>query len=199
MSVPVSRVPSTSPSRQKRILVFAGEFATTEGDRWLLDDIVDEFLLQGARVDVLVFDNKRPRPRGVTTGKNGQLRTISVGPESAPQGATAKLSGRLKAALLMHTVAYRILSREVYDFAVFTSVGSVTAGLPWRLRACGIVKRLIFVLWDFFPIHQMEIGRLPSHRIVNLLRHIEYLNFSNADSVAVMSLSIGDPPLPRLP
>ncbi len=35
---------------QQRVLVFAGAFSTSDADRWLLDDLVDEFVAQGAAV-----------------------------------------------------------------------------------------------------------------------------------------------------
>lgn len=174
-------------SQHKRILVFASDFSTSEGDRWLIDDLVDEFLEDGAEVDVLVFDNKRPRPRGVATSPDRRLRTISVGPMSVPQGTAAKIYARFTAVLLMHTTAYRVLRGQTYDFAVFTSVGAVSAGLPSLLRAKGVVRRLIFILWDFFPVHQIEIGRLPLNQFTRLLRHLEYFSFAKADIVALMS------------
>lgn len=186
---PAEPAETTNGKRRPKILVFASDFSTSVDDKWLIDDLVDEFLGKGALVDVLVFDNKRPRPRGVTMRNDGRLRLISVGPKSAPRGVWSRLYGRLSAAVLMHTTAHRTLSRETYDFAVFMSVGAVTLGLPRRLRAEGVVRNLVFVLWDFFPIHQMEIGRLPTRRITGLLRHIEYFSFATADTVALMSLA----------
>ena len=181
--------PAGNPSadKRKKILVFASDFSTSDDDRWLIDDIVDEFLRGGASVDVLVFDSKRPRPRGVTLRNDGQLKIISVGPETVAVGTWHRLFGRFSAGILMHTSAHRLLSSQAYDLAVFMSVGAVTMGLPRRLRAKGAVKNLVFVLWDFFPIHQIEIGRLPSRGIFRLLRHLEFFSFANADTVALMS------------
>ncbi|MDP9904642.1 glycosyltransferase involved in cell wall biosynthesis [Arthrobacter bambusae] len=87
----------------------------------------------------------------------------------------------------MHTTAYGVLKREKYDVAVFTSIAATAAAVPGRLRRSGAVKNLVFVLWDFFPVHQIEIGRLPSNRLVKSLRWLEYFSFATADRVAVMS------------
>lgn len=178
---------SRGTEQQKKVLVFASDFSTSDDDRWLIDDLVDEFLSAGASVDVLVFDSKRPRPRGVTTRNDGQLRIISVGPESPSAASWHRLLGRLSAGIRMHTSAYRVLSSQTYDLAVFMSVGAVSMGLPRRLRAKRVVKNLVFVLWDFFPVHQIEIGRLPSRGIFRFLRHLELFSFANADTVALMS------------
>lgn len=175
------------PEQEKRVLVFAGDFSTTEDDRWLIDDIVDEFVAQGALVDVLAFDNKRPRPRGVTRRNNGRVRIISVGPEKALTGRLAKVLSRLQSALLMHAQVLTTLRGRTYDLAVFTSVAVLSAGLPRLLRARGRVKHLTFVLWDFFPVHQIEVNRLPSNAVVRFLKHLELFNFAKADTVAVMS------------
>ncbi|MBB6404754.1 glycosyltransferase involved in cell wall biosynthesis [Arthrobacter sp. AZCC_0090] len=138
-------------------------------------------------MDVLAFDNKRPRPRGVSERSDGRVRVISVGPEKTPKGSFAKILSRLKSAVLMHTSAYGVLRREEYDVAVFTSIAAMAAGVPGRLRLSGAVKNLVFVLWDFFPVHQVEIARLPSNPLVKSLRWLEYLSFAKADNVAVMS------------
>lgn len=178
--------------RRRRLLVFAGEFSTTPDDRWLLDDIVDELGDQGAAVDVIVFDNDRPRPRGVSVRNGGQLRIISVGPEKRPRTFVGKAWGYLYSAALMHTRVHRLIARERYDLALFTSIGIMTAGFPGRLKASGQVEKLLFILWDFFPVHQMEIGRLPDNALTGYLRHAECSSFVKADVVAVMSPANAD-------
>jgi glycosyltransferase involved in cell wall biosynthesis len=45
----------------------------------------------------------------------------------------------------------------------------------------------VFVLWDFFPIHQLEIGRISSRFLHAPLRAIEALSMKSADVIAVMS------------
>ena len=68
------------------------------------------------------------------------------------------------------------------------SIGALNAGLPARLRRRGIARSSVFVMWDFFPVHQLEIGRLPRVPVVpELLRRMERRAVAAADSVAVMS------------
>lgn len=173
--------------KPRRVLVFAGEFSTSAQDRWLLDDIVDEFVDQGVSVDVLVFDNKRVRPRSVTSRREGRIRVISVGPEAPSKGSFRKVLSRVVSAGRLHAAAHKLLSGEIYDLGLFTSVAAMSAGVPRRLRASGTVKTLAFIQWDFFPVHQIEIGRLPGHALIRLLRRLEYFNIATSDVVAVMS------------
>ncbi|MDQ0824666.1 glycosyltransferase involved in cell wall biosynthesis [Arthrobacter sp. B2I5] len=175
------------PGRATRVLVFAGAFSTSDDDRWLLDDLVDELVSQGSQVDVLAFDNTRVRPRGVEQRKEGRVRIISVGPERLPGTAADKILSRALSAVRMYTNAYGILKRQKYDIGVFTSVAATSAGLARRLRNKNVIKRLVFIQWDFFPIHQIEIGRLPGNPITRSLRHIESFCIAKSDVIAVMS------------
>lgn len=173
--------------RPQRVLVFAGEFSTSVDDRWLLDDIVDEFVDQGARVDVLVFDNKRVRPRGVSSRREGRIRVISVGPEAPSGGTLRKVGSRVASAARMQVAAHKLLRHESYDLGLFTSIAATSAGVPRRLRASGVIETLVFIQWDFFPVHQIEIGRLPGNALIRALRRLEYSNIAKSDVVAVMS------------
>lgn len=174
---------------KNRILVLTADFSTSVDDRWLMDDLVDAFVAKGAQVDVVVFDNKRIRPRGVSIRNGHRVRVISVGPARLPKGRLDKAWSYLYSAALLHTRVYRLVRNENYDLALFTSIGVISAGLPARIRGSRIAKRLVFLLWDFFPVHQMEIGRLPKNALTESLRLLELSTFKNADHVAVMSPS----------
>ena len=172
---------------QQRVLVFAGAFSTSDADRWLLDDLVDEFVAQGALVDVLVFDTQRVRPRGVERRNGDRIRMISVGPEGLPRSGAGKILSRLAAAARMQLSAYGILRKQTYDLGVFTSIAVMSAGLARRLRSANVIADLVFIEWDFFPVHQIEIGRLPGNIFMRSLRHLEYFCIANSDTIAVMS------------
>jgi glycosyltransferase involved in cell wall biosynthesis len=74
-----------------------------------------------------------------------------------------------------------------YDLCVFTSPAVVSGGLPARLRRRGIARQLLFVLWDFFPIHHTEIGRVPSGPLESVLKRAELACIQDCDVIAVMS------------
>lgn len=187
MRADAGRREDAHPGKGKRVLVLAGAFSTSNEDRWLLDDLVDEFVAKGAQVDVLAFDNTRVRPRGIEQRSDGRIRILSVGPERVPRSAAGKLLNRALAAGRMYTSAYGILKRQKYDIGVFTSVAATSGGLARALRTKNVIAHLVFVQWDFFPIHQIEIGRLPSNSITRSLRLIEFFCIAKSDVIAVMS------------
>lgn len=169
-----------------RILIITPSFRAEEGRRWLLDDLATELVRQGHAVDVVVHNPTVARPRGERTYKDG-VRTFSVGATRDVQSAPAKLLSYLVTGLRAHTSGLRWASRGRYDLCVFTSIGLFSFGLPARLRRTGVARRLLFVLWDFFPVHQVEVGRMSAGVHVPVLKWLEFRSFARADVVAVMS------------
>lgn len=169
------------------VLIVTGNFEGPRSSPWLLDDLANEFAAQGDTVDVIVHDTKSARPRGITTSRDDSIRVLSVGPARLRAGFAGKVVGFLSAIWGLHTRGIRHAHRYRYDLCVYTSIGLFSWGFPARLRAARTVARSIFVLWDFFPIHQWEIGRIPRWSPVRLLRRLEALTFRNADVVALMS------------
>jgi glycosyltransferase involved in cell wall biosynthesis len=70
---------------------------------------------------------------------------------------------------------------------IFSSIGITTAGFPRRLRRAGVSKSLAFILWDFFPIHHIEVGRVRVRWLHRPLKVLERAALSTADVIAVMS------------
>lgn len=170
-----------------RFLIVAQSFAGPNVQPWLVDDLANSLVDKGHSVDVIVAQAKNPRPKGEMLGTRPGLRVFSVGVESLRSSSFEKLLGHLNAGFGLHTSGFRWAKENSYDSCIFFSIGSFTWGFPKRIRACGIAKKLVFFLWDFFPIHQLEIGRIRRNRLEWLMKKAEFWSFQNADVVALMS------------
>jgi len=170
-----------------RILIVTSHFAGENQNAWLLDDLAIALADAGDEVDVLVHDTKHGRPRGRNPYQDGRIRLFSVGPTKIRQGRVGKFMNHVVAGWGLHTLGFQLARRTRYDLCIYTSIGIFSWGLPTRLRRVGLVRRSVFVLWDFFPIHQIEIGRIARKALHAPLRAIEALSMNRADAIAVMS------------
>lgn len=170
-----------------RVLLVTQNFATPATNEWLLDDLAYALARRGAQVDVIVHSPTVPRPRGADTTRHPQVTVFSVGAERAPQSAFGKAVAYASTAIRLHTSAWKHVRNNSYDLVIFNSIGCFTFGFPARLRRRGVTKQLLFLLWDFFPVHQLEIGRVRWKALGPLLKHCEWRSMRNADSVAIMS------------
>jgi glycosyltransferase involved in cell wall biosynthesis len=169
-----------------RVLVVTSVFAPVGGNPWLIDDLVEVMAQKGAVVDVVVLDTKQPRPRGRQASATDGVAVWSVGPERAPASRTRALTAYLGGFARLHTSTWRQIRHRDYDLCVFTSIAVATGGFPARVRRAGVARTLVLVMWDFFPIHHVEIGRVPS-QLSPWLRRAESAAISASDVVAVMS------------
>lgn len=171
-----------------RILVVAGSFAGPGSNPWLTDDLVAELADRGHSVDVIVASATRPRPRGRQPHASPRVKVWSTGVTRPPRkGRIGKLLSYALTAVRTHLGSGAFLDAKGYDLCIFTSLGAFTFGLPARLRRRSIARILLFVLWDFFPIHQIEIGRIRRASLHKPLKWIERRSFNRADLIAVMS------------
>jgi glycosyltransferase involved in cell wall biosynthesis len=169
-----------------KILLVTGNFAAPGVNPWLLDDLAEAFADAGHEVDVIVHSATAPRPRGVAR-RGERVRVLSVGATSAPRSTVAKLRSYIGTAARLHTTGARFAAGATYDLAVYTSIAAFSFGFPARMRRRGTARRLLFVMWDFFPVHQIEIGRIRPAGMAPLLKLVERLSIRRADVIAVMS------------
>jgi glycosyltransferase involved in cell wall biosynthesis len=170
-----------------KVLLVTGNFTAPGVNPWLLDDLAASLAHAGHDVDVIVHSPTAPRPRGLTIGETPRIRILSVGATTRPASAVAKLRSYIATAVRLHTTGTRFAAASTYDLAVYPSIAAFSFGFPSRIRRKGIARRLLFVMWDFFPIHQMEIGRIKPAAIAPMLKWIERLAIRRADTIAVMS------------
>jgi glycosyltransferase involved in cell wall biosynthesis len=170
-----------------RVLIVTGDFAGTNRNPWLLDDLAVALADAGDDVDVLVYDTNHARAPGRNEYSDKRIRLFSVGPTVIRSGRLGKFVNHVAAGWGLHTLGFRLVRRRRYDLIVYTSIGIFSWGLPARLRRAGIARRSVFVLWDFFPIHQLEIGRIRRKVLHAPLRAMEALSMKDADVITVMS------------
>lgn len=170
-----------------QVLLITGGFAGPGRQPWLLDDLATALVRAGHTVDVIVGDTKSSRPRGEQPAEDPRITIFSVGATSSPRGRLARLHTRLRVGIGLHTSAYAWATSRRYDLCIFTSPASFSWGLPRRLRRAGITRRTLLFLWDFFPIHQLEIGRINQPAIARVMKFVERWAIDGADVVALMS------------
>ena len=174
-----------------KILLVTGNFAAPGINPWLLDDLANSLAAAGHLVDVVVHSPTAPRPRGLSVDGTPGVRVLSVGASTAPASSLAKLRSYVATAFRLHTTAARFVGTGSYDLCIYPSIGAFSFGFPNRVRRSGIAKKLLFVLWDFFPVHQVEIGRIRPAALAPVLKLLERASISRADVIAVMSAANG--------
>lgn len=170
----------------KKILLVTTMFEGGGRGAWLLDDLAAEFARAGNQVDVVVADAQYPRPRGWTETTEKGARVLSVGPDHGAGGTFGKLLRYLQVGIGLHGLGFRETGSD-YDIAIYTSIAAFSWGFPSRMRRLGRVKQLTLVYWDFFPIHQYEIGRMRVRAIRPIAKWAERAAMKRADRIAVMS------------
>ncbi|WP_159600686.1 glycosyltransferase family 4 protein [Agromyces humi] len=169
-----------------RILIVTSTFGGGVGNPWLLDDLAAALTERGHSVDVLVHDWKHRRPRGVRRDPNSGARVANV-VRPVRRGPLLALRSQLAAAAGLHGYGARLTASEHYDVGISTSIASLTWGLPARLRRRGTIDRHLVFLWDFFPLHQVEIGRLSLGPATRLFTAMERRALESADVIATMT------------
>lgn len=170
-----------------KFLLVTGNFASAGANPWLLDDLASAIVRAGHSVDVIVASPTAARPRGFGEASTTGLTVWSVGAVRAPRSAPAKAWSYMSTAIRIHTSGWTFASRSDYDAVIFTSIAAFAFGFPGRFRRARKSLKLIMVMWDFFPIHQVEIGRIRGGAFVRLLKFLEWRAIRPADTVAVMT------------
>lgn len=170
-----------------KVLVVTGQYAADGPNPWLLDDLCVELARVGHEVSVMVHDPKHGRPWAPIPSGSPGLRAWSVGSTRDRQGRLQKIAGYLQAGVGLHTRGFRQVRDQSYDLCLYTSIAAFSWGFPSRVRRRGIATKLVLILWDFFPIHQIEIGRIRAKILSRPLKAIERLAIRRADVVALMT------------
>ena len=170
-----------------RVLIMTGGFAGPSRQPWLMDDLAEALADVGHSVEVVVFDSKDPRPRGEQQSHGLGITVFSAGIARRPRGPLKRVRSHIAVAVGLHVCAFRWARQRHYDLCIFTSPALLSWWLPWRLRRAGATSHTLLFLWDFFPIHQLEIGRIGFSWLGRALKLLERSAISGADTVALMS------------
>ena len=152
-----------------------------------MDDLAEALVRAGHTVDVIVADPKNARARGLQPPQKERLRVFSVGPQRDRRSVLGRVLGHAAVVVGLWRHGRPWATAQHYDLGLYTSVATFSWGLPGHLRRRRVIDNLTLILWDFFPIHQFEIGRLRARWAAPVLRGIEAAAIRPADRVALMS------------
>lgn len=172
-----------------RLLVLADTFSIDGTSPWLIEDLVGALVRHGHSVDVIAKDMLTPRPLGAQPGPVEGVTVFSVGVTEAPTSVVDRRLRLPRAMVRLRRSAAQWCRGRRYDAVLYTSLSWTKAGLPGHLVRTGVAGVAVLVHWDFFPVHQREIGhfgRLPA-AVDPVLRAIESRAARQADVVAVMT------------
>jgi len=171
----------------KRFLFLVKRMARSEADLWLTDEMIFALADRNMVVDVLLFDLTGTWEEGrIELRKNVTLYCYRLLDRQHRRGLINLV--RLIFAWLRAIVLCRsVIRQSTYDVVVNFSIASIFAGVAGRVKRNTPHAKSLLVLWDFFPVHQLEIGKIKSRLLGKLLYAIERREVFTADFVGLMS------------
>lgn len=146
-----------------RFLMITMQYPTGDGQSYLTTELADALVADKHEVEVLHLDwsaTQGDRVEELRTA--GGVRVVRCAPRFISgfgsliqSGTKFLLSGRRAA-----NVARRHFALSTFDAAIAWMPATAIAPLVNLLEPTGIRHRLLFI-WDFFPNHHHEIGRIP--------------------------------------
>lgn len=169
-----------------RALIFAKRFSSDGRNKWLVDDLVDELAERGWQVQVVLFDLQGEWSYGqYRVSENVSVFAFPVldrTPRYLPGKYLVFLKNWIRA-----SVACRRRDFGDCDLLINFSIASIFYGLAKSLMRRHSRLRSLLILWDFFPIHQLEIGKIRSRLLGRLLYQMENREIRAYQNVALMS------------
>ena len=158
-----------------RFLLITMQYPIAADQSYLTTELADGLVALGHSVEVLHLDwNGDAQARPLARMTAGGVRVVRCSARSlsglGPLVADASkflLSGRTAA-----RVAHSHFDLEGFDVAIAWMPASAIAPLVTRLKRARVPNRLLFI-WDFFPDHHYEIGRIRSRLVARVAHLIE--------------------------
>lgn len=168
----------------KKALLLTTKIGYSSGARWLTDDFVDELLNLGWSVDVVVMNLS-----GVKVNRDANCRpNLSVETFSVNRKRPFLLFTLLYAyARVLYFVVKCLLLRKSYDLVISHSIGSIFPFVVSFMHLLRRVKKSLFVMWDFFPVHHHQIGVVKPRIFLPLLKTLEKRVVFSHSAIAFMS------------
>jgi glycosyltransferase involved in cell wall biosynthesis len=155
-----------------RFLMITMQFPTGEGQSYLTTELADELVAGGHEVEVLHLDwAAAPSAAVEDFVTQAGVRVLRCSPRYISgfgrlvrHASKFVLSGRRAA-----RIAERCFDLASFDAAIAWMPAVAIAPLVKMIGRAGIRNRLLFI-WDFFPDHHHEIGRVPGGLPLRLAR-----------------------------
>jgi hypothetical protein len=146
-----------------RILMVCMQYPVEPGRSYMTTELADALAALGHVVEVLHLDwhGEAGRAPEVVRTETG-VRVVRCGPRLLEGfgGLVAGASKFLLSGAEAARVARRYFELNRFDTIITWAPASAIAPLPPMFRRAKAPHRLLFI-WDFFPDHQREIGRIP--------------------------------------
>jgi len=146
-----------------RLLMVCMRYPLAPGHSYLTTELADALVAAGHEVEVLLVDwDGAPNAKVECATSSTGVRVIRTPPRSLRR--LGSLAAHASKFVLTGLSAARALKRHFelrsFDVAIAWMPATAIAPVPRLLRRAGIAHRLLFI-WDFFPDHYREIGRIP--------------------------------------
>jgi len=146
-----------------RILMACLQFPTEPGRSYLTTELAEALVAAGHQVEVLLIDWNAPPAADGTAEMWRGVRVVRCTPRWVD--GLGKLVRHASKFVLTGRRAGR-LARKAFDLGAFDlfiawAPALTVAPLAGMARRAGIARRLLFI-WDVFPDHYHEIGRIPA-------------------------------------
>jgi glycosyltransferase involved in cell wall biosynthesis len=146
-----------------RFLMICMQYPLGSGDSYLTTELADALVSAGHQVEVLLLDWSAPAGRHPeqlisSTG----VRVLRCSPRGFGKAGTtlAHASKFVLSGAHVARVARTKLDLRAFDVAIAWMPATAISPLIPMLERAGIKHRILFI-WDFFPNHHREIGRIP--------------------------------------
>ncbi|RRQ20150.1 hypothetical protein D5687_10785 [Guyparkeria sp. SCN-R1] len=165
------------------VLLLVKKFSFVPSGAWLFDDMVLSLIDKGHRVSVAFLDLSGEHSRSVerVTDKL-TVFTYPVTARSMPLKVLQVVLGNIWLLLKIRTFEIKR-----YDLLLTSSVASLFLPFLYLSKALIKVRVRFLLLWDFFPIHHMEIGKVKKGLASRMLYGVEAHSVKSFDGVGLMS------------
>lgn len=169
-----------------KIAVFVAKIDPTRTNPWLTDELCEAFENNENSIDVIFIDwNNAFQPGVVINNKNTRIHIISPAGAALGKGIVSKVLKWGFSSYYVYRYFKKHFENKSHDLLISFSPAVIFA-FPILLLPSHFRFRL-FVLWDFFPYHQNQIGLIPFKWMASLGVYIETKLLSKFNYIGCMT------------
>ncbi len=169
-------------AHSKRIAFLVKKFSADKENFWLTDELINEFSNIGYRVDVYLLDTKD------RWGNTKKIINQNVTLRSYRFRLQANVLFKIFDLFAANKKIKEDISIHEYSYVFNFSIASLFWGVVKKVKTERKKTKSVLILWDFFPTHQVQIGKLVPYRfITKFLYWLENREVVSSDYVALMS------------
>lgn len=171
----------------KRFAIFVKYYSITGSDPWLTDDLVSEITHKNNDVTVFFFDIKGENKKGLyIANKNCRVYTFPLKGVSGSSNLI-RMKNMVTGYLGMFVYFIPKFLRGKFTHVIGFSMFSIFFLCNFLIRLANKNVYSIAILWDFYPIHSYEIGKLKSKLLLRVLYYMENFELRHFDKICFMT------------